>query len=82
MREDLDLERLLSGNGFGLVDEKIVDQARTHVLQALDFGPTDVDDIIRETGCPAGAVHVVLLELEIAGRLVRQAGNSVSLVLP
>ncbi|MBO6946780.1 MAG: DNA-protecting protein DprA [Rhodospirillales bacterium] len=64
------------------VDEKIVDQARTHVLQALDFGPTDVDDIIRETGCPAGAVHVVLLELEIAGRLVRQAGNSVSLVLP
>lgn len=62
------------------IDEKIVDQARVLVVQALDYGPTDIDDIIRETGSPAAVVHVILLELEIAGRLERQAGNSVSLI--
>lgn len=57
-----------------------VDGARDPVLQALGFGPTDIDEVIRETGCPAAAVHAVLLELEIAGRLERQAGNSVTLI--
>ncbi|MGJ3261191.1 MAG: DNA-processing protein DprA [Rhodospirillales bacterium] len=57
-----------------------VDRARDPVLQALGFGPTDIDAVIRETGCPAAAVHAVLLELEIAGRLERQAGNHVALI--
>lgn len=83
----------MSGNSFGeprstrfngpateVVDNNTVDQARAHVMQALDFGPTDIDDIIRETGCPAAVVQMVLLELEIAGRLTRLAGNSVSLI--
>lgn len=74
--------RRFDGPPAPAVDDKVVDQTRAHVLQALDFGPTDIDDIIRETGCPAPAVHVVLLELEIAGRLARLAGNAVSLISP
>nr|WP_277619332.1 hypothetical protein [Aurantiacibacter luteus] len=33
----------------------------------------------RICGCSAGAVQMALLELEIAGRLVRHAGGRVSL---
>ena len=50
------------------------------MTQALDYGPTDIDDIIRATGKPAAVISVVLLELEIAGRLERQAGNKVTLI--
>ncbi|MBO6519995.1 MAG: DNA-protecting protein DprA [Rhodospirillales bacterium] len=57
-----------------------VDAARGPVMQALGFGPTDIDEIIRETACAAAAVHVVLLELEVAGGLERQAGNRVALI--
>ncbi|WNK01308.1 DNA-processing protein DprA [Thalassospiraceae bacterium LMO-JJ14] len=57
-----------------------LDAARKQVAQALGFGPTDIDDIIRDSGCDAPAVFVVLLELEIAGRLERQAGNKVALI--
>ncbi len=53
---------------------------RTHIISALDYGPTDIDDVIRDTGGHAGAVATVLLELELAGRLERHSGNRVSLV--
>jgi len=61
-------------------DERQIDAARNRVMQALDFGPTDIDDIIRDVGGGAQAVTVVLLELEIAGRLERQPGNKVALI--
>ncbi|MEQ8320856.1 MAG: DNA-processing protein DprA [Rhodospirillales bacterium] len=57
-----------------------IDAARRKITQALDYGPTGIDAIIRDTGCSAAAVFVVLLELEIAGRLERQAGNVVTLI--
>lgn len=57
-----------------------IEAARKAVAHALNFGPTDIDDIIRDTGCSAAAVSVVLLELEIAGRLERQSGNKVALL--
>jgi DNA processing protein len=56
------------------------DAARKLVIRALGYGPTDIDAIIRDTRCGAAAVSVVLLELEIAGRLERQAGNRVALI--
>jgi len=63
-------------------DNRQIDTARDKVMQALDFGPTDIDDIIRDAGGSAQAISVVLLELEIAGRLERQPGNKVSLIAP
>jgi DNA processing protein len=38
-----------------------------------------VDEIIRQTDLPAAIVQTVLLELELGGRLERQAGGRVSL---
>ncbi len=52
---------------------------RSRILECLGPTPTDVDDIIRHTGIDAATVYLVLLELDIAGRLLRQAGGTVSL---
>ncbi|PBC08970.1 DNA-processing protein DprA [Mesorhizobium sp. WSM3859] len=53
---------------------------RADVLEALGPTPTAVDDIIRHTGLSAAQVAMVLLELDLAGRLERHAGGNVSLV--
>lgn len=42
--------------------------------------PVPVDELIRQADVPAAAVQLVLLELELAGRLERHAGGRVSLV--
>jgi len=45
----------------------------------LGPSPAPVDEIIRLSGASAGAVQMALLELDLAGRLDRHAGNKVSL---
>ena len=45
----------------------------------LGPSPVPVDEIIRLTGATAGTVQMALLELDLAGRLDRHAGNRVSL---
>jgi len=45
----------------------------------LSSAPVSVDELIRQSGEPAAAVHLALLELELAGELVRHAGGRVSL---
>jgi DNA processing protein len=45
----------------------------------LGIAPVAVDEVIRQSGASAGAVQMALLELELAGRLVRHAGGRVSL---
>ena len=47
--------------------------------ELLGPSPVPVDEIIRLSGAPAGAVQMALLELDLAGRLDRHAGNKVSL---
>ncbi len=44
----------------------------------LSPSPTDVDTLIREAGAPAAQVLGAILELELAGRLQRHAGNRFS----
>ncbi|MFL0356886.1 DNA-processing protein DprA [Erythrobacter sp. GH1-10] len=45
----------------------------------LSTAPIAVDELIRQSGASAPAVHMALLELEIAGELERHAGGLVSL---
>ena len=53
---------------------------RPPILPALlTTAPVAVDELIRQSGDLPGAVQMALLELEIAGRLVRHAGGRVSL---
>jgi DNA processing protein len=54
---------------------------REAVEQLLGPSPVPVDEIVRLSGLPAGAVQLLLLELDLAGRLDRHAGGKVSLRL-
>jgi DNA processing protein len=49
------------------------------IAALLTTAPIAVDELIRQSGEGTAAVQLALLELEIAGRLVRHAGGRVSL---
>lgn len=73
-----------SDQGFGEppmpnVSDDMLDQARRAVLQALSPSPTLLEEIIDATGITPHLLMVVLLELELAGRLQRHPGARVSL---
>jgi len=56
------------------------DATRDLIIEALGPSPTEIDAIIRHTRIEPANVHVVLLELELAGRIQRHAGQRVSLI--
>ncbi|HLY56835.1 MAG TPA: DNA-processing protein DprA [Stellaceae bacterium] len=60
-------------------DESEVGAAHTRIVELL--GPTAVplDDLARSAGLPLPLINMVLVELELAGRLERHAGNRVAL---
>jgi DNA processing protein len=54
--------------------------ATRRVLEHLSPSPVPVDELIRQCGLPPAVVSSSLLDLELAGRIERQAGNLVALV--
>ena len=52
---------------------------RDWVIELLGPSPAPVDEIVRLSGASAGEVQLVLLELDLGGRLDRHAGGKVSL---
>jgi len=52
---------------------------RLRVEELLGPSPVPVDEIVRLSGAEPGSVQLVLLELDLAGRIDRHAGNKVSL---
>lgn len=57
------------------------DLDRSKVIDALGPTPVEVNDIIRHTQLPPSSVYLVMLELDIAGRLQRHPGGLISLSL-
>jgi DNA processing protein len=56
------------------------EEIATHTVEELlGPSPVPVDELIRQSGAPSGAVQMALLELDLAGRLDRHAGGKVSL---
>jgi DNA processing protein len=53
---------------------------RTRIVQLLGPTPVGIDDLVRLAGRSPAVVRIVLLELEVAGRLQRHGGGLVSLV--
>ncbi|ODA68373.1 hypothetical protein A7A08_00195 [Methyloligella halotolerans] len=53
---------------------------REIILSALGPSPIDIDELIRATGIAARKVQIVLLELDLAGRLERHGQQLVSVV--
>jgi len=50
------------------------------IVTLLSPAPTHINDLARESGADIQAVHSVLLDLELAGRLERHTGQRVSIV--
>ncbi|WP_084583079.1 DNA-processing protein DprA [Sphingomonas azotifigens] len=67
-------------NRFGNAPiEDAGDADRARITGLLGPVPVAVDELIRQSGCVPAVVQMVLLELELAGRLERHAGGRVSL---
>jgi DNA processing protein len=54
---------------------------RDAIITALGPAPIEIDELIRHTGLPAQSIYLVLLELDLAGRLYRHPGGLISLAL-
>jgi DNA processing protein len=55
------------------------DGERERVAEALSSVPAEIDEIIRHTRIAAATVYLVLLELDLAGRLERHADGRLSM---
>lgn len=68
-------------DGFGAAPPADPDDAdRRAVLDLLGGVAVPVDELIRQSGAAPAVVQMVLLELELGGRLDRHAGGRVSLI--
>lgn len=68
---------------FEDVDEMTLppdDNSRAHIISLLSPSPTDLDEIIAHTALKPAQVALVILELDLAGRIERHSGNRVSLI--
>lgn len=73
-------------DGLAAADEHIAPAPLPDILQterelivgALGPSPVDIDEVIRMTGIATRKVHIVLLELDLAGRLERHGQQLVS----
>lgn len=54
---------------------------RVRITDALGPTPVEIDDIVRHTGLPPSSVYLILLELDIAGRLHRHPGGLISIAM-
>jgi DNA processing protein len=71
---------LREGDGDDPLDSEPDNSERTRIIGLLGPTPISLDDLIRMADAPAATVRVILLELELAGRLERHGGGMVSLV--
>jgi len=55
------------------------DDDRSRVVAALSLTPVPVDELVQMTGMAAASVQIILLELDIAGRVERSGGQMVAL---
>lgn len=51
---------------------------RRTIAELLGPTPVAVDELVRQSGCAAATVQLILLELELAGRIERHAGAKIS----
>ncbi|MEX0851658.1 MAG: DNA-processing protein DprA, partial [Bauldia sp.] len=56
------------------------DSDRATLLAALGKAPVGLDDVVRFTGLRPAIVHLLLIELDLAGRIERHPGQRVSLI--
>lgn len=53
---------------------------KAHIIELLGPVPMTVDEVIEQSGASVQQVHLVLLQLELSGRLTTEAGGKISLI--
>lgn len=56
------------------------DRARAELVSLLGQSPVGIDELVRQSGLESSAVQMILLDLELAGRIERHAAGRVSLI--
>jgi DNA processing protein len=62
-----------------VLDMSQIDRARPEIIEMLGPTPVEIDELVRQSGLGAGMIAVILLELDLAGRLERLPGQRVAL---
>ena len=62
------------------LNESGLERAREKIVALLSPSPVPVDELIRQCQLSPAIVLTVLLELELAGRIERQPGNTLNLL--
>lgn len=62
------------------IDDQTLERVRDEVLACLSHTPVSVDEIIRSAALPPAAVQIVVLELELGGRIQRLPGHRIALI--
>lgn len=73
-------DRLEESDDMAELPDAISEENRALVISALGPAPVAVDDIILHTGLKSSVVSVILIELDLAGRIERHGNQLVSLV--
>jgi DNA processing protein len=68
------------GHDFVPDDGDPADDERARIVSLLGPAPVQIDDLVRMAQSSPAVVRMVLLELEIAGRIERHGGGLVSLI--
>ena len=61
-------------------EQNEIDSARKLILENLSPEMTEIDELIRATNLEARLVHIVLTQLELAGRIEYFTGNRIALI--
>ena len=61
-------------------EQKEIDRARSLILENLSPEMIEIDELIRATKLDARLVHIVLTQLELAGRIEHFTGNRIALI--
>ena len=70
----LEAEKSLAQRDFS---DRDIDRLRDGIFSLLGYEATPIDDLIHHVDADAARVHAALLEMELAGRVERAAGNCV-----
>jgi len=63
-----------------MLDMSLISKARPEILEMLGPTPVEIDELVRQSGLSAATIAVILLELDLAGRLERHPGQRVALI--
>ena len=62
-----------------VMDMPLIDRARPDIIEMLGPTPIEIDELVRQSGLGPGVIALILLELDLAGRLERLPGQRVAL---